>query len=126
MIGEFAAGVLLGPSLLGWVEPSSIIRLLAEIGIILSLFEVGLETDVPRLIRTGFKPLVVATAGVNLTFTFGFKAASWLFWSEPAHSASYRRHAGRDQFGITMRVLADLGRSQSHESNIVLGAAVHG
>ena len=63
VIGELAAGVLLGPSLLGWVEPSTVIRLLAEIGIILLLFEVGLETDVLRLIRTGTKPLVVAAAG---------------------------------------------------------------
>jgi Kef-type K+ transport system membrane component KefB len=38
VIGELAAGILLGPSLLGWVEPSELIRLLAEIGVILLLF----------------------------------------------------------------------------------------
>jgi Kef-type K+ transport system membrane component KefB len=49
VIGELLAGVMLGPSLLGWMEPGETIRLLAEIGIILLLFEVGLETDVRDL-----------------------------------------------------------------------------
>ena len=53
VIGELFAGVVLGPSLLGWIEPTQAIRLMAGIGIILLLFEVGLETDVKRLVRTG-------------------------------------------------------------------------
>ena len=66
VIGELFAGVVLGPSLLGWIEPLEAIRLMAEIGIILLLFEVGLGTDVKCLVRTGFKPLVVAVAGFVL------------------------------------------------------------
>src|SRR4030066_2055119 len=66
VIGELLAGVLLGPSLLGWVEPTTVLRLLAEIGIILLLFEVGLETDILRLIRTGVKSVIVAAAGIVL------------------------------------------------------------
>ena len=50
MIGELIAGVVLGSSLLGWVEPFEAIKLLAEIGIILLLFEVGLETDLQKLV----------------------------------------------------------------------------
>jgi len=42
IIGELLAGVLLGPSLLGWVTPNEVLKLLAELGIILLLFEVGL------------------------------------------------------------------------------------
>ena len=53
VMGELCAGVLLGPSLLGWIEPAGVIKLLAEIGIILLLFEVGLGTDIKRLVRTG-------------------------------------------------------------------------
>lgn len=47
VIGELMAGVLLGPSLLGWIEPTTTIQLLAEIGIILLLFKVGIETGNP-------------------------------------------------------------------------------
>lgn len=124
VIGELAAGVLLGPSLLGWVEPGAVIRLLAEIGIILLLFEVGLETDVLRLIRTGAKPLVVAAAGVILPFTLGFAAASFLFHQSLLTSLFIGGTLTATSIGITVRVLNDLGRGQSHESNIVLGAAV--
>jgi len=53
VIGEILAGILLGPSLLGWVEPDKVIQLLAEIGIILLLFDVGLETDARRLVDAG-------------------------------------------------------------------------
>ena len=124
VIGELAAGVLLGPSLLGWVEPSAVIRLLAEIGIILLLFEVGLETDILRLIRTGTKPLVIAAAGVILPFTLGFAAASFLFHQNLLTSLFIGGTLTATSIGITVRVLTDLGRGQSHESNIVLGAAV--
>ena len=48
VIGELIAGVVLGPSLLGWIEPENALELMAEIGVILLLFEVGLETDVGR------------------------------------------------------------------------------
>src|SRR3546814_19468107 len=60
VIGELVAGVILGPSLLGWLEPGEMLRLIAEIGVTLLLFEVGLETDVARLVRTGGKALAVA------------------------------------------------------------------
>ena len=50
IIGEITAGVILGPSLLGFIEPNELIKLLAEIGIILLLFQVGLETDFNRLV----------------------------------------------------------------------------
>jgi len=53
VIGELLAGVVLGPSLLGWIEPIEAIKLMAEIGIILLLFEVGLGTDPKQLARAG-------------------------------------------------------------------------
>ena len=45
LIGEIAAGIILGPSLLGWVHPNDVLIFLAEIGIILLLFDVGLDTS---------------------------------------------------------------------------------
>ena len=61
VIGELFAGVALGPSLLGWIEPLETIKLRAEIGIILLLFEVGLETDVKRLVPAGTRLLQPTT-----------------------------------------------------------------
>jgi Kef-type K+ transport system membrane component KefB len=79
VIGELLAGVVLGPSLMGWVEPVQTFRLLAEIGIILLLFEVGLETDVMQLVRAGAKSIVVALSGFVLPFLFGFALCFWGF-----------------------------------------------
>lgn len=79
VMGELFAGVVLGPSILGWIEPLEVIKLTAEIGIILLLFEVGLETDAKRLVRTGAKSLVVALSGFILPLALGFVLAYWVF-----------------------------------------------
>ncbi len=79
VIGELLAGVFLGPSVLGWIEPLTVIKLLAEIGIILLLFEVGLGTDVKRLVRTGGESFWVAGAGFVLPFVLGFSLGYWAF-----------------------------------------------
>ena len=46
VLGELATGILIGPSILGWIEPGETLHVLAEVGIVLMLFQVGLETDV--------------------------------------------------------------------------------
>ena len=63
VIGELFAGIVIGPSVLGWIEPVEALKLMAEIGIILLLFEVGLGTDIKRLIRSGTKSTLVAIIG---------------------------------------------------------------
>ncbi len=124
VIGELFAGVLLGPSLLGWVEPAPVIRLLAEIGIILLLFEIGLETDLQRMARTGLKSATVALAGVVLPFIGGFVVSYALFDLSLMVSLFIGGTITATSIGITVRVLADLNRQHSHEAQIVLGAAV--
>jgi Kef-type K+ transport system membrane component KefB len=124
VIGELFAGILLGPSLFGWIEPTQIIRLLAEIGIILLLFEVGLETDIMRLVRTGARPLLVAVAGVVLPFSLGFGVSHGLFGQDLLVSLFVAGTLTATSIGITVRVLTDLGQAQSREAGIVLGAAV--
>lgn len=124
VIGELAAGVLLGPSLLGWVEPLPVIRLLAEIGIILLLFEVGLETDVMRLVKTGVKSAVVAVAGFVLPFAFGFSLSYWGFGQSLLVAMFIGGTLTATSIGITVRVLTDLNRHQCPEAQVVLGAAV--
>ena len=68
VIGELTAGIILGPSLLGWIQPNEIIRYLAEIGILLLLFEVGLDTDMRKLMNTGRSSAIVALGGFIIPF----------------------------------------------------------
>ena len=124
VIGELFAGVLLGPSLLGWVEPAPVIRLLAEIGVILLLFQVGLETDVMRLVHTGLKPVIVALVGVIAPLAGGFAVAYLLFDLSLLAALFIGGTITATSIGITVRVLNDLNRQHSQEAQIVLGAAV--
>lgn len=124
VIGELFAGILLGPSLLHLLEPTDVIKLLAEIGIILLLFEVGLETDFIRLKQTGIKPFIVACVGVVLPFVLGFYICYQLFGLNILVSLLIGSTLTATSIGITMRVLTDLKRQGGDETQIVLGAAV--
>ena len=124
VVGELLAGIVLGPSLLGWIEPIHFIKLLAEIGIIMLLFEVGLETDVRRLARSGAKSLLVAIAGFVLPFLFGFGISRGVLGLDLLPSLFIGGTLTATSIGITVRVLSDLKRQHSKEGQVVLGAAV--
>jgi Kef-type K+ transport system membrane component KefB len=124
VIGELAAGLILGPSLLGIVSPDQTMKLLAEIGIILLLFEVGMDTDVFRLAKTGAKPYVVALVGFLLPAVTGFASAYWVFELPLLASLFIGGTLTATSIGITVRVLTDLKRRSSDEAQIVIGAAV--
>lgn len=124
VIGELLAGIVLGPSVLGWIEPNEIIRLLAEIGIIMLLFEVGLETNVRRLVSTGKKSLIVAFLGFILPFILGFLVCHWLLGLTLLPALFVGGTLTATSIGITIRVLTDLNRQKAIEGQIVLGAAV--
>jgi Kef-type K+ transport system membrane component KefB len=124
VLGELLAGVLLGASLLGVVDPQAeIVHLLAEVGVVLLLFQIGLETNLGRLLQVGLASTVVAVVGVVLPFMLGYFVATALgLETLPAVVAGAALTA--TSVGITARVLSDLGRLQEPESQIVLGAAV--
>lgn len=124
VIGELAAGIILGPSLLGWLEPNEVIKLLAEIGIILLLFQVGLETDVRRLATTGRESFIVAMGGFFFPFLFGFSLSYLIFDLSLLVALFIGGTMTATSIGITVRVLNDLNRHQAKEGQIVLGAAV--
>ncbi len=124
VIGELLAGLLIGPSLLGWVAPDTTMKLLAEIGIILLLFEVGMDTNLSRLARSGSKPYVVALGGFLLPFGLGYGISAWLFGLSPLTAMFIGGTLTATSIGITVRVLDDLGKRHSDEAQIVIGAAV--
>ncbi|MDQ6988874.1 MAG: cation:proton antiporter [Mariprofundaceae bacterium] len=124
VMGEMFAGILLGPSLLGWVELNSIIQALAEIGLILLLFEVGLDTDISKLAKHGYKASVVALGGFIAPFFAGFALSYWHFDLPLLLSLFIGGTLTATSIGVTVRVLRDLKRHRSHEAQVVLGAAV--
>jgi Kef-type K+ transport system membrane component KefB len=135
VLGELVAGVLLGGSLLGIVPDQGpageVVRVLAQLGVVLLLFEIGLATDLRDMFRVGPASLAVATVGVVLPFIFGY-----VYWAYLPHGlsagASDPTTAGifvgatltATSVGITARVLSDLNQMSSLEARIIIGAAV--
>lgn len=124
VIGEMLAGIVIGPSLLNLVQLSTPIQLLAQIGVILLLFEVGIETDIGRLGRAGMKACSVAIVGVVLPFALGFCLSYYFFKLSLLVSLFIASTLTATSIGITLRVLRDLKRQNSYESQIIVGAAV--
>ena len=123
VLGELLAGVAVGPGVLGLVHESEILQALAEIGVIILLFEIGLESDLGELLRAGLQSTVVALVGVACPFALGYGLTIW--WGKPALVAVFiGATLTATSVGITARVLSDLGRLQDPAARIVLGAAV--
>lgn len=131
VLGELAGGVLAGNlGLVGLhqLEPiatSPEVDLLSQLGVIILLFEVGLESTVAQMLKVGLSSLLVATLGVAAPFALGWGVGAWLL---PAAGPYVHAFLGATltatSVGITARVLQDLGKSQTTEARIVLGAAV--
>ena len=123
VLGELLAGVLIGPGVLGLVHESQALHALAELGVLILLFEVGLESDLGELLRAGPQATLVALVGVAVPFAVGYGVMSWL-----GHPALLAVFVGATftatSVGITARVLADLGRLGDAAARVVLGAAV--
>jgi Na+:H+ antiporter len=123
VLGELLAGVVLGPSVLGWVPLSEGLFLLSEVGVVLLLFEVGLETDLDELLRVGGPAVAVALAGMVLPFAGGFALTKALGY--PTITAIFVGAAlTATSIGITARVLSELSVLKTKEGQIILGAAV--
>lgn len=124
VLGELVAGVLLGGSVFGVVDPNNpVLAALAEIGVIVLLFETGLHTELRSLLSVGSEATTVALAGVVLPFALGYAAAlAFGLGHVPALVGGAALCA--TSVGISARVLSDLGRLESPEGRVVLGAAV--
>jgi len=121
--GEILAGVVVGPSLLGWAAPSETTSLLAEIGVIFLLFNVGLETKPAAIFKVGKHAALVAVLGVACPLIGG-----WLLmkaWGGTSIEALFVGTAMvATSVGITARVLSGMGLLDAPTTRIILGAAV--
>ena len=123
VLGEIIAGLALGPSVLGLVNPSDALKVLAELGVIVLLVQVGLEMDLVELRRVGRASLGVAVIGVVLPMSAGVIAGYAL--GETMNASLFLGAAlAATSVGITARVFRDLRALSSTEARIVLGAAV--
>jgi len=123
VVGEILAGVLLGPSLLNFIQPDETLRGLAEIGVIFLLFTIGLEVKPAQLLRVGATASLVALLGVLLSFAFGFwymKASA----HPTAESVFLAAAMVATSVGITARVLQDARVLDAPFARLILAAAV--
>jgi len=124
VLGELFGGVIVGRSVLGLVDAGNeTVHLLSELGVVILLFAIGLETDLGRLFKVGATSLVVAVVGVVLPFVLGFFACRLLGLTNIV-SIMAGATLTATSVGITARVLSDLGRLHDLEGQIILGAAV--
>ena len=131
VLGELLMGIALGNvHLMGFngleaIKNDSTLDVLARLGVIILLFEVGLESTVGEMLQVGLRALVVAVLGVIAPWILGWGVGALLL---PRHSVYAHVFLGATltatSVGITARVLRDLGRAHTAEARIILGAAV--
>ena len=133
VLGELLVGIGLanllplvtGGALLEQLRMDGTLRVLAEIGVLVLLFDVGLESDLRALVRVGPSALLVAVLGVVAPIALGWGVTAWLLPESPALVHLFiGATLAATSVGITARVLRDVGAVQSPEGRIILGAAV--
>lgn len=131
VLGELLFGVVIGNlALIGlnWFEPLShlhTIHILAEVGVIILLFEVGLESDLGQMMRVGVSSFLVAALGVVGPFLLGWGVGIWFYPDESIYMHAFLGAIlTATSVGITARVLKDIHRIDTDEARIILGAAV--
>ncbi len=130
VVGEIIAGLIIGPSILGWVDQTNFLVQTAEIGVILLMFSAGLETDIKELLRTGPIALLIACAGVFVPLVCGtllymvfYGAASW--GSEEFYKAVFiGTILTATSVSITVESLREMGRLKGRVGTTILSAAI--
>lgn len=132
VLGELLMGLLLGNLyLLGWdvfeaIQHNNDLHFLAELGVVVLLFQIGLESNVSEMLKVGLRAFLVATVGVIVPFVIGtWIVGPWLLPGLPFATYLFLGAAlTATSVGITARVFQDLGKATTREAKIVLGAAV--
>lgn len=131
VVGELLAGVLLAPTLLGGfhflgiqlINVNDAVYVFAQLGAVLLLFLVGLETRFADFTKSGLVATIVAIGGVVVPFVLGYGLV--ILWGYPQNEALLVGAAlTATSIAITVKVLKDIGKSKTRESGILVGAAV--
>ncbi|MBN9657733.1 MAG: cation:proton antiporter [Acidobacteria bacterium] len=123
IVGGLLAGILIGPSALGWIQYDGLLHALAELGVMFLLFQVGLEVKATELMRAGKTAMIVAMLGVILPFLLGWTI---MLGAGHPHLESIFMGAAMvaTSVGITAQVLAGKGLLKHRTAQIILAAAV--
>ena len=133
VLGELLAGValsslpvaLVGSTGIASIRSDPTLVVWAEVGVLILLFDVGLETNLRLLLRVGWSSMLVALIGIAAPMLLGWGAAAWLLPEAPPLAHVFvGATLTATSVGITSRVLKDLRATQSREGQIILGAAV--
>ncbi len=125
VLGELLAGVLLGGSVFGLLDPTQpVIHALSELGVIVLLFEIGLQTDLRSMAKVAGAATTVGTVGVIIPFALGYFSATTLLGLERIPALVCAAALTATSVGISARVLSDIGQLRTREGQVVLGAAV--
>jgi Kef-type K+ transport system membrane component KefB len=123
IVGAILAGVFIGPSCFGWIQPNDLLHALSELGVMFLLFRVGLEVKASEMLKVGGTAMLVATLGVVVPFLLG-----WGILALAGHRAIESIFMGAamvaTSVGITAQVLADKGLLAHRTAKIILAAAV--
>lgn len=123
VVGQIAAGIVIGPSVLGWAQINEPLEVFAEIGAVLLLFAVGLETKVADLKKVGGTAMLVGVLGVIVPFLAGGAWAVLAGFDTPKSMFVAAAFVATSA-GITAKVLQELGVLSRVESRVILGAAI--
>ena len=130
VVGEIIAGLLIGPSLLGWIEPSDFLSGMAEIGVILLMFSAGLETNLNQLRKTGVKATLIASAGVFVPLVAGallymcFYGFSEFGTDEFYHAVFIGTILTATSVSITVQALKEMGKLTDEIGTTIMSAAI--
>jgi len=130
VVGEIIAGLILGPSILGLVQPTDFIAQMAEVGVILIMFSAGLGTDLKELIKTGPIAFAIACAGVFVPLAGGTVLYGCFYGFGAVGSVEFYKALfigvimTATSVGITVSALKELGYLKSRVGTTVLAAAI--
>ena len=130
VVGQIIAGLLIGPCVLGWVGQSDFIAQMAEIGVIILMFAVGLETDLKELIKTGPIAFLIACAGVFIPLVLGTILYMAFYGTAPWGSEHFYKAVfigtimTATSVSITVAALQELGKIKSKVGTTIVSAAI--
>ena len=128
--GEIIAGLLIGPSVLGWVQPTDFLSQMAEIGVILLMFSAGLESDLHELVETGPKAFAIACAGVFVPLILGALMSFCFNGFAPIGSLEFFSNVfigcimTATSVSITVQTLKELGKLNGKTGTTIVSAAI--
>lgn len=130
VVGEIIAGLLIGPSVLGWVGQTDFLVKMAEIGVVLLMFSAGLETDLKELVKTGPKAFLIACAGVFVPLLGGTLLYMGFYGVSPFGSEEFYKAVfigtimTATSVSITVQALREMGYLKGTVGTTILSAAI--